>query len=305
MALGALLNLHPSAAAGQAQPRERREVHLGMEVRLVVHAPAERADAAIQAAFDRIAALEAVLSDWRPSSELSRLGRAPAGHWVPVSAPLFEVLSRALAVAAATDGAFDPTVGPLTALWREARRTGRPVPPEQVTEARRHVGWRLVALDTTAGTVRLARDGMRLDLGAIAKGWILDRALEELERAGTPAALLEAGGDIVVGASPPGTAGWRVAVGDTVLVVQHAAVATSGPSSQSITDADGTVRSHVIDPADGRGSRSPLEVTVIGPDGATADALATALTLVPRERWPALEERFGVRVVGTNVRRET
>jgi thiamine biosynthesis lipoprotein len=280
-----------------------------MEVRLVAHASAKVADPALGAAYDRIEALEAVLSDWRPTSELSRLGDHPTGTWIPVSAPLFAVLSRALEIAAATDGAFDPTVGPLTTLWREARRTGRPVPDAALAEARTRVGWRLVSLDTAERAIRFGTAGMRLDLGAIAKGWILDRALAVLDSAGVHSALIEAGGDIVVSGPPPGMPGWRIAVrgpsGDSILVVQHAAVATSGPAAQTITDPDGTVRSHVIDPHDGRGSTSSLQVTVVGPDGATADALATAFTLVPRERWGALEERFGVRVVGTNERRET
>ena len=132
----------------------------------------------------------------------------------------------------------------------------------------------------------------------MAMGW----SHQELDRAGVPAALIEAGGDIVVGAPPPGSAGWRIAVGtahgDSVVVVHHAAVSTSGPASQSIIDPDGTVRSHVIDTHDGRGSTSALQVSVLAANGATADALATALTLVPRARWPALQRRFAVRVVG-------
>ena len=301
-ALAIVLNLHPSGAAGQAPPIEQREVHLGMEVRLVVHATPEAAEAAMRAAWDRIEALEAILSDWRPASELSRLGRHPAGEWIPVSPALFDVLARALAVAAATDGAFDPTIGPLTTLWRESRRTGRPIPTAALDSARRRVDWRAVTLDTARRSVRFAHADMRLDLGAIAKGWILDQALATLDRAGVPAALIEAGGDIVVGAPPPGSAGWRIAVrtahGDSVVVIHHAAVSTSGPASQSIIDPDGTVRSHVIDTHDGRGSTSALQVSVLAANGATADALATALTLVPRARWPELQRRFAVRVVG-------
>jgi thiamine biosynthesis lipoprotein len=113
--------------------------------------------------------------------------------------------------------------------------------------------------------------------------------------------MIEAGGDLVTGDAPPGTTGWRVnvrtATGDTVLVIRNTAMATSGPSAQWLLGADGRRRSHVIDPATGLGLPSAVEATVLAPDGGTADAIATALTLVPPERWPALLKHFGVSMV--------
>lgn len=97
---------------------EFSELHMGLEVRIVLYAPdADRARTAARAAFVRIAELEDIMSDFRPKSEMRLLERR-VGEWVPVSEDLFRVLARAVEIAAATDGAFDPTVGPLVALWR-------------------------------------------------------------------------------------------------------------------------------------------------------------------------------------------
>lgn len=296
-----LLNLHPSGLVGQGTATELRGVQMGMEVRIVGHGPAGAVRDAAALALARIDSLEWVFSDWRPGSELSRVGHHPAGTWVTISPGLFSVIARALEVAAATDGAFDPTVGPLTQLWRESRRSGEPIAAAALAEARSRTGWPLVSLDTARSAIRFARDGMRLDLGAIAKGWILAEAREVMQEHGIDAVLIEAGGDLVVGAAPPGQPGWRVAVrtsqGDSVVVVSDAAIATSGPDAQWIVDSHGVRHSHVIDPGRGRGITASTTITVIGRDPAMTDALATALTLVPPADRAALARQFGVALV--------
>ena len=174
-----VLALAPRLAA---QPRhEFAELHMGVETRIVLYASDATAARAARAAFARIAALEDIMSDWRPTSEVRRLDQRP-GQWVRVSRPLFDVLSRAVAIAHATDGAFDPTVGPIVALWRDARTRRRLPDSLALDSARTRVGWRLIALDSVRRRVRLATAGMRVDLGGIAKGWILQDALAELNR---------------------------------------------------------------------------------------------------------------------------
>lgn len=293
-------NLHLSALAAQGAPHEFREVHLGMELRLVLHAPAARARIAAEAAFTEVARLEAVLSDWRADSELRRITAGPPATWHEISEPLAAVLARALAMAAWTDGAFDPTIGPLTARWRAVREGGEPPSAAELDALRRRIGWQHVTLDLPARRVRFARAGMQLDLGAIAKGWILDRALERLAAYGVSRALVEAGGDIVVGDPPPGTDGWRIRIarptGDTVVVLANRAIASSGDAFQAIVR-DGVRQSHVIDPRRGFGLTSRRAATVISADGATADALATALTLLPDARGQALVARLGATAV--------
>ncbi len=272
-----------------------------MEVRIAVTADASAAEQAARAAFERIAALEDVLSDWRPASELRRLEAHPPGTWIAVSRELFSVLALALDVAEASDGAFDPTIGPLTALWREGQRTGRSPSEAERAAARARVGHRWVLLDTAGRRVRFDRDSMRLDLGAVAKGWIIDEALEVLRGRGISAALVEAGGDLALYGAPPGTLGWRVSVprpgGDTVLVLTEGAVSTSGPSEQSIPGPGGTRESHVMSPRTGHGMSDGRSVTIVGTRAAVTDALATALTLVAPEAVAALAARYGVRII--------
>lgn len=300
--LGIALNLQPIAVRAQGALHEFREAHMGLEVRVaIVHEHADSAAALARRAFDVIEREEALLSDWRERGEVRSLERAAPGEWTPISRSLAEVLALALRVARATDGAFDPTVGPLTALWREARRTGQGIDDSARTAARGRVGYRLVELDSSSARVRFAVAGMRLDLGAVAKGWILDRALDVLAEAGVRDALVEAGGDLVVRGAPPGATGWRVGVprarGDTVIELNAGAVSTSGPGTQHLRSASGRGESHVLDARSGWGGQQAGGVTVIGRRGALTDALATALSLVPIANRARVAAEFDVRVL--------
>lgn len=300
--LGNLYPLSLSGQGGQATLQEFREVHLGMEFRIVLD-PSDDHDLGdiARLAYDRVDSLDLVLSDWRPQSELSRLTRQSVGGWHPISEDLATVLDLALDVAERTDGRFDPTVGPLTQLWRLERSTGIPPSDSSRADARRRVGWHYVDLDRANHRIRFDRAGMQLDLGGIAKGWILEQVAVVLRSRGQTRFLVEAGGDLVLGAAPSGQGGWRIRVmreqGDTVLTLHNAAVSTSGPSAQHIPASDGGMASHVIDLASGRGSASTLQVSVIGADAAITDALATALTLVPRSAWSHLLDHYRVRLL--------
>ncbi|MEO5800655.1 MAG: FAD:protein FMN transferase [Gemmatimonadales bacterium] len=291
-----ILKLHPLPAIAQGPRQEYRQLHLGVEVRLVV-ATADRAgaDAAARAAYAAIAELEQTFSDWRPTSEARRLG-AHHGEWVTVSEPLLQLTTRALAVARASHGAFDPTVGPLVAVWREARGSGVLPTESAIARARHAVGWRRVHVDRTRGAIKLDAEGMRLDFGGIAKGYILDSARQVLQQHGFASVMLDAGGDIVLGDSPPGEAGWRVAVatarGDTTLVLARVAVGTSGPGEQHL-DVGGVRYSHVIDPRTGRALTSPTQATVIHPLGMMSDALSTMITVLGAEHGSRVAKGLG------------
>jgi thiamine biosynthesis lipoprotein len=301
---GLLLLLASGSAAwpGTAEPGldrfEYSQVHMGMPVRVVLHgSSAETAQRAAGAAFDRIAALDRMMSDYREDSELRRLDARPL-EWVPASEELFAVLVLAVEIARVTDGAFDPTVAPLVSLWRDARKTGRLPERPGLDAARALVGWRLVELDPSRRAVRLARSGMRLDLGGIAKGYIVQQALGTLRQHGIPSALLEAGGDIVVGDPPPGRRGWRIdtpsaspAFGERAANLRNAALATSGPTAQFV-EIDGVRYSHVIDPRTGLGVTNHIVARVIAADAAAADALATALTVLGPDGAEAVAKRF-------------
>ena len=264
---------------GQAR-HEFTELHMGVAVRMVLFAPdTATARRAARAAYDRIAALEDVFSDYRPGSEVRRLETRP-GEWVPVTDELLEVLRTALLVAALTNGAFDPTAGPLTHLWRQARSAGVLPTPADLDAARALVNWRALHLNGLLSAVRIDRAGMRLDLGGVAKGYILGQAMAVLDSAGTSSALVEAGGDIILGDPPPGRLGWDVEIqGMAPGPLASVAVATSGTTEQYL-EIGGVRYAHIIDPRTGLGLTTRHLATVIGPDPAVADALATALVVL-------------------------
>jgi len=282
-------------AHAAARRHEYTQVHMGLPVRLVFHAAGD-ADArrAAEAAFARIARLDAVMSDYRADSELNQLGT----NWKRVSPELFAVLARAVEISRDTDGAFDPTVGPLVALWRETRRSQRAPDSARLAEARSRVGWRQLKLDATRQAVRLGRPGMRVDLGGIAKGWILQDAARILREHHLTSTLVESGGDIVVGDPPPGQRGWRIetpgadaSFAERASRLTNATLATSGPTAQFV-EIEGIRYSHVVDPRTGLGLTNHVAANVIAHDGATADALATALTVAGPERGREILARF-------------
>ena len=270
---------------------------MGTLVRLVLFA-ADRpaASAAARAAFDRVAELDAALSDYRDSSEVSRLARAAGGPPVPVGPDLFAVLERAQDVGRRSGGAFDVTVGPLVRLWRRTLRTGDWPDPARRAEALSCVGSDKMHLDPAARTVLLDRPGMRIDLGGIAKGYAGDQALRVLRARDVSSALVAVGGDVVAGDAPPGEAGWVVVVepdeptrAGERLLLRRAAVSTSGDSQQWV-ERDGVRYSHILDPRTGIGLTGRRRATVVAPEGVTADSLATAACVLGPAEAVALVE---------------
>jgi thiamine biosynthesis lipoprotein len=288
-----------SLACG-AEPRlerfEYREVHMGTEARIVLYAPdSASAEAGAAAAFERIAELDRALSDYRGDSEISQLAARAGSEPMSASADLLGVLRASLALAEETGGAFDPTVGPVTRLWRRARRLGELPDPDSLRDARALVAWRNVEVDTVAGTVRLAQPGMSLDLGGIAKGFGVDEALAVLRSRGLGRALISLGGEIVAGDAPPGESAWPVQVENAdpsiaSIALANVAVSSSGDTEQFL-ERDGVRYSHVIDPRSGQALTHRVAATVIARDALTADALATAVTLLESEE----RERFTAR----------
>jgi thiamine biosynthesis lipoprotein len=266
---------------------EYARILMGVEARIVLYAPDENtAIAAGRAAFERIDALDRELSDYKPESELSQLGDRGGGEPVEVGADLYRVLEASIAMSRASDGAFDATVGPLVALWRRARRTHELPTETEIAAARALVGWRSLELDPERHTARLAKEGMRLDIGGIGKGFACDEALAVLRAHKIERCLVALAGDIRVGAPPPGRKGWNVeaTAGDAgsdleELVLSDCGVSTSGDTEQFV-EIGGARWSHIVDPRTGRALTSRLRVTVIAADATSADALATAASVL-------------------------
>lgn len=272
------------------------QMHMGVRVTITLYAPdAGTAQRACRSAFGRIAEIEQITSDYRPDSELMRLCARAGGAPVRVSDHLYIVLQRAVLLSSRTQGAFDVTVGPFVQLWRRARRTGQFPTEQELSEAKRRVGYKKVALDAKHKTVQLLVPGMQLDLGGIAKGYALDQALAELRRRGIRRAMLEAGGDIVAGLAPPGTPGWKIKVANAPpkrqwVYLAQGAISSSGDTEQYV-EYLGKRYSHIVDPRTGWGVTTRVAATVIARDGITSDSLATALCV--------LGERQGIELIRT------
>jgi thiamine biosynthesis lipoprotein len=275
------------------------ETHMGCSFRIVLYSTDEAtARRASRAAYDRIAALNAILSDYDPESELSRLSRSAGGPPVRVSADLFDVLARSRRMYERSGGAFDVTIAPVGRLWRRARRDHKLPDPKRLTDARALVGSDKMVLEERARTVQLKKPGMKLDVGGIAKGYASQAALEVLKAQGINRALVAGAGDIVAGDPPPDARGWRIAIAPVepnqpvrprVLLLAQRAVSTSGDAEQFVI-IDGHRYSHIINPATGLGVEDRASVTVVADDGGTADALETTVYLLGPERGLKLIE---------------
>lgn len=289
------------------QRYEFQQVQMGLPFRLVLWAPTGMAATnAADAAFRRIAALNAALSDYEEESELSRLSRTSgSGQWIRVSDDLWKVLRRADAVSERSQGAFDVTVGPMVQLWRRARRQRELPPTERIAAAKQSVGWRHIHFRLQSQEVMLDVPGMRLDLGGIAKGYALDEVGRVLRPLQIERFLIAGSGDMVVGEPPPGQKGWRIEIAPLDVTnapparfvsLRNASLCTSGDVFQRV-EIGGKRYSHIVDPARGVGLTDHSLVTVIGRDGMTTDALSTAVSVAGPAAAEALVQSFGAEVL--------
>ena len=256
-----------------------------------------QAGAAIEAAFAEIERIEQIMSEWRPSSELSQLNDNAGGPARPLSPELFEVLQRSKVIAEATDGAFDPTFHAVGQLWH-FEPGARPPAPERIAEKLALVGWQDIELDPNTGVGRLARPGMKIGLGAIAKGYAVDRASQLLLQHGFADHIVEGGGDTYVSGSKGG-ASWKVGIqrpdraGSLAAIpATDRAIVTSG-GYQRFLEVDGKRYAHILDPRTGwplDESASAQSVTLVAANATDADAYATAVAVMGPEKGMAFVE---------------
>jgi thiamine biosynthesis lipoprotein len=252
---------------------------------------ATRAAELFEEAFLEIEYVEATLSRYRPTSEVSRINTTAHEEPVTVDPELFGILRRAREYGRISDGAFDITVGPLVSAWGFYGGTGRMPSRRALSRAMARSGWALLDLNADLRTVRFLDDGVEIDLGAIGKGWALDRAATVLRRLGVANALLGAGASsfLAIG-TPPGQAGWAVHVTDPIdaeqvlstVLLRDRALATSG-ANQKFFEVDGRRYSHIIDPRTGAPVEGTLQVTVMAETAMDSDALSTALFVLGPE----------------------
>lgn len=267
-------------------------------------APLQALHAGVQAQLD---AVVAQMSTWEPDSDISRYNRAPAGSWQALPDAFSTVLRCALEIAAASDGAYDPTIAPLVELWGFGAGGGedRRVPDDAaIANALARTGWRRIVFDAEVRRVQQAGN-IALDLSAIAKGYGVDAVAAWLRAQGIAASLVDVGGELFgYGRKPDGEC-WRVLVeaapdddgnedAPCVIALDGFAAATSGDHWHRF-EADGCSYSHTIDPRSGRPvAHAPAAVTVIAADAMHADAWATALTVLGADTGHAFAQAHGL-----------
>ena len=263
-----------------------------------------RLRAAGEEAIDEIASLDAQLSRFRPTSDVSWINAHAALAPVQVEPRLFQLLLVARDLAAQTDGAFDVTVGPLIKMWRTLDNVEQPLTQTEIQRAASLVGIEHVILDTSSRTVRFDMLGVELDLGAVGKGYAIDRAVECLRESGISRALIHGGTSTVYGLGE-----WKIGIsGRASSILQECDADTKVPPFKALVLRDSALSvsatygrtfqigekacGHVVDPRTGEPVSRTVLAAVWGPSATYCDALSTAL-LVNGEEWiPELKSRF-------------
>jgi thiamine biosynthesis lipoprotein len=241
--------------------------------------------------FDEIDQLDGQMSNYQPTSELSRINREAARGPVLVEPRLFRLIQDAAGISAETDGAFDITVGPLMKTWGFFRGRGQLPAPAEIAAALKHVGYRNLELNSAERTLRFQQAGMEIDLGGIAKGYAIDQAVEILRSRGIRSALVSSGASSIYAlGSPPGERGWQITVrspydarkaGDTVRL-QNFSLSISGDYERFFR-IGGKLYCHIMDPHTGRPVENTLATVVLAERCTETDALSTAFFVMGKE----------------------
>ncbi len=293
MIIPAAAQLRPAANKNPIRQHEFNLPRMGTQFSILIyHSDAQEAQKAAMAAFDRIEELEDIFSDYRERSEVNRLCQVAVGQPWNISPELFHVLAASQRVSQLSGGAFDVTIGPVVQLWRTARRAKKLPDPEEIRRAMRLVGYENIVLNSDAQTAMLKLANMKIDFGGIAKGYASDQALLVLKSRGMASALVAGGGDMAIGAPPPGKSGWKILIKNPepgagkepdYVTLHDVGVGTSGDTFQFL-EINGKRYSHIINPASGAGLTESASATIIAPNGMIADALATAACVMPADK---------------------
>ena len=255
---------------------------------------AEQITPLLDAAFEEIERLEGVMSARRRDSEISRINEGASGAWIPMSADVASVLGRALFFSRLSDGACDVTIGPVMNLWGFSTTAPRVPDEDEIVAALERVG--ADKIEVNEGRVRLLKKNMALDLGAIAKGYAVDRAVRVLEQGGASGGLVDAGGDLRFFGTKPGGRRWRIALAhprksETLIKIGDVplhSVATSG-DYERFFEADGRRYHHLLDPRTGVPARKAISATVWARTCMDADMLSTTLFVMGPDGIPWIQ----------------
>jgi FAD:protein FMN transferase len=286
----ATLLLNSCSQPDSAPLYQSSRVAMGTFVEVKIPGRGKDVQAAAEAIFDELKRIED-LASFHKTSGLSRINSESGTGPIQAEPELLQLIGKGLRVAEETRGAFDPTVGSLTRLWQFSGGEPRLPDPAEIAQALKRVGWDKVKLDIAANTIDLTEPNMALDLGGIAKGYALDRASQLIKKLGINSALVNLGGDIlVVGERSPGNP-WRIGVQDprdqtnivAVASVINKVIVTSGDYQRFFIN-NGNRYHHILDPHTGNPARGLQSVTLVAPNGITAEPLAVAVFVMGVQR---------------------
>jgi thiamine biosynthesis lipoprotein len=300
----ALVSACAGAPAGAKNPHlvERGGAAMGSELRLTAWSADEPSTrAAFDAVFSEFDRLDALMSVWRPGSDVLRINAAAGDHPVTASGEVRETLRVARQISEWTGGKFDVTFGPLADIWKfDVQNQDNTVPgPEAIRARLPLIDYRRIAIDDRAGTVFLEQKGMRVHLGGIGKGYAVERAANILRRAGLRDFMIQAGGDLYVGGHKDGRP-WRLGINDprgpggrsfATVDLSNGTFSTSGDYARFFIK-DGVRYHHLLDPANGQPARACRSVTIVADSPVLADGLSTGVFILGPTEGMALIERL-------------
>lgn len=296
----------PSSRTALQSADSGQRVVMGTFAHIIAVASDEKtAETCIEAAFEQLKAAEKTMSIYKADSEISNINRNAYKETVKVTGPTFELLSKSAQFSKVSGGAFDITIGPLMDMWRSAAEVNSLPSQETLRQALLRVGYEKLILDRKQMTVRFAVEGMKLDLGGIAKGYGVDMAVAAMKKNAAAGGLVDVGGNIrCFGTPPEGKKSWLIGLQEPkeaqgipgsgqyrlVLTLNDAAVATSG-DYQRFQKVGGRKYSHILDPKTGFSAGSLSSATVITETAVDADALGTAVSVMGAEQGLELIEK--------------
>jgi thiamine biosynthesis lipoprotein len=294
----------PSKTKSPVQLDSPDKIVMSTIARVVAVAPNEKiARLSIDTAFEKIYGVERLMNRYDPNSQLSRVNLLAAKEPVKVDKELFDVLQQSVEYGRKTDGAFDITVGPLVDLWKKCAESNSIPTDKQLAQVRKTIGYDKLLLDSNDFSVRFAAEGMKLDLGGIAKGFAVDLAVEEMKKAGAIGGLVAVGGEIGCFGTTEKNEKWIVGIQNPQI--QDADVGQNVIARLCLTDRNvstsGDYRrfykigehhfSHILNPATQKSAGELTSVTIIASNGTQADALATAVSVLGAEKGLELIEK--------------
>ena len=276
----------------QAQTRKfsYSEMKMGSAFNLIiVSADSNKANHLARKSYELVDSLNHIFSNYDSSSELSKINASAGLLPYKMSRAMLDLVQKSQYAYIQSKGAYDISIGPLSSLWRNARKAKLFPEASTVLATKKLVGFAQVKINKRLGTIFLPNANMQLDFGGIAKGYIAQWVINFLKANGIQQALVDAGGDIVMSGPPLNQQGWLIGVNlpettdqllNKKLQLSNCSVATSGDVYQFI-EYKGVKYSHIINPLTGYGVTNLRNVTIVAKTGATADWLATACSILP------------------------